>query len=60
MDLQNIIHYNNMYIANAIYDILVEHGKARNNERSSFIQKFLSDEASEWRFQEIFGFGGKY
>ena len=48
--------------ANAIYDILVEFG-AGESMRSSFVYhhtKTDSEICREWRFQGIFGFGGKY
>ncbi len=49
--------------ANKIYDILVNYGGAREEERDSFIDNhvlFDKDVCDEWRFQGKFGFGGKY
>ncbi len=48
--------------ANNVYDILVDLGGAREEDRSSFIYSFCEDQyvCSQWRFQGHFGFGGKY
>lgn len=48
--------------AKQIYILLVEYGGAREgiSELYSFILWFLDTESSQYRFQGIFGFGGKY
>lgn len=48
--------------ANAIYDLLVEFG-AGESMRRSFVYHHCKEEKEmcrEWRFQGVFGFGGKY
>jgi len=47
--------------ANKVYDILVQFG-AREAERFEFIYHHCvaKDGCMEWRFQGMFGFGGKY
>ncbi len=44
--------------ANKIYDILVTYG-AVEYYRPSFVQYVTTEELREWRFQGVFGFGGK-
>ncbi len=48
--------------ANKVYDILVEVGGAREEERSQFIYHHCEDEyeCREWRFDGALGSGGKY
>lgn len=48
--------------ANLIYNLLITIGKAQENERYDFIHAHCVDKdgCKEWRFQGIFGFGGKY
>lgn len=57
--------------ANQVYDILVEDGGAidryderlgGSHDRNNFIYNHTKDKypATEWRFQGVFGFGGKY
>lgn len=48
--------------ANKVYDILVELGGAREDERDSFIYSHCRNKycCEEWRFSGHFGFGGKY
>jgi len=45
--------------ANQIYDLLVEYG-ALEDDRQSFIYHAERGGFDEWRFQGIFGFGGKF
>lgn len=48
--------------ANSIYDLLVEYG-AGESMRKSFVYHHCKEEKEmcrEWRFQGVFGFGGKY
>lgn len=45
--------------ANQIYDLLVEYG-AREEDRKMFVYHAERGGFSEWRFQGIFGFGGKF
>jgi len=48
--------------ANAVYDILVAHAGAHENNRLSFVYSHCEDEypCNEFRFGGFFGFGGKY
>lgn len=48
--------------ANAVYDILVKVGGAREKERPDFVYHHCKDEygCMEWRFTGHLGFGGKY
>lgn len=48
--------------ANAIYDLLVWCGGASQRARQDFIYHHTNEEhpATEWRFQGLFGFGGKF
>lgn len=46
---------------NAVYDVLMKTGGAREDERDSFITNHTSTQGcDEYRFQGHFGFGGKY
>lgn len=48
--------------ANAIYSLLAELGGAHETDRSNFVYHFTQapdGPPGEWRFQGIFGFGGK-
>jgi hypothetical protein len=47
--------------ANKVWDILVEHAGASESERDGFVAYLASDVhyGHEYRFQGIFGFGGK-
>ena len=49
-------------IANAIYDILVDHAEAsaREYDRNDFVRHATSGRMTEWRFQGNLGFGGKF
>lgn len=42
-----------------VYDVLVELGKANESDRNSFIYHHCNG-CDEWRFQGVFGYGGKY
>lgn len=46
-------------LASQIYDLLVEYG-ARPSDKGSFVHYFLEMNDLEYRFQGIFGFGGKF
>jgi len=49
--------------ANAIYDLLVKVGGAYEGDRSSFVYHHSAEQAylhTEWRFQGLLGFGGKF
>lgn len=48
--------------ANKIYDLLVSIGGSVESERDSFIYHHThsKDGCTEWRFQGLLGFGGKY
>lgn len=48
--------------ANQVYDILVELGGAREDERGAFLYHHCESKegCEEWRFQGKLGFGGKY
>lgn len=52
----------NKDFANKVYDILVETGGAREDERAGFLFHHCENEygCGEWRFRGVFGFGGKY
>lgn len=47
---------------NNVYDVLVQYGGAREEERDDFIYHHCTNEygCDEWRFRGYFGFGGKY
>lgn len=46
---------------NACYTILVDHGRAMEFDRQSFVAYFVDNATTtEWRFQGMFGFGGKF
>ena len=50
-------------IFNRIYDILCEHAGARDGDwqREGFVRLFAeSAETTEWRFQGLLAFGGKF
>lgn len=44
--------------ADEVYDILVKEAGAPEGERADFVQSF--GKTSEWRFQGLLGFGGKF
>lgn len=48
--------------ANAIYDLLVEYGAGESMRKSFVYHHTKTDDeiCREWRFQGVFGFGGKY
>jgi hypothetical protein len=46
--------------ANAVYDILVEHCGAVEQERERFTERQTYERCSEYRFQGALGFGGKF
>lgn len=45
--------------ANAIFTILVEHAGAQEDQRELFVWAITLNEAREYRFQGLLGFGGK-
>jgi len=46
--------------ANKVYDLLVNIGKASENDRENFIYHHTENGCGEWRFGGALGFGGKY
>lgn len=46
--------------ANAIYDLLVTIGGAREDDRDDFVTSHSDDKCTQWRFFGRLGFGGKY
>lgn len=46
--------------ANKIYDVLVQLGGAYEKNREMFLHAHLKGDIREYRFQGVFGFGGKY
>lgn len=50
----------NKKFADQVYNLLVEKGGAREEDRDSFIYSFCEDKyvCSQWRFMGHFGFGG--
>lgn len=44
------------------FDILVEHAGARDGDwqRKGFVDAFVNGLTTEWRFQGLLGFGGKF
>jgi len=48
--------------ADQVYDILVTMGGASKNLRNLFVHKHVYSDvmSEEWRFEGVFGFGGKY
>lgn len=52
----------NKRFANKVYDVLVETGGAREDERNNFLYHHCESEygCGEWRFRGVFGMGGKY
>ena len=48
--------------ANAVWDLLVEMGGASQHEdsRRDFVYNQTTEFCREWRFQGMFGFGGKF
>lgn len=45
------------------FDILVEHAGVRDYrdwQRETFVRDFAEDTTTEWRFQGLLGFGGKF
>lgn len=46
--------------ANKVYDLLVNIGKANENDRGDFIYHHTKNGCIEWRFGGALGFGGKY
>jgi hypothetical protein len=46
--------------ADAIYDVLVQHAGALEDERRHFVQVQTSQPCAEFRFRGSLGFGGKF